>query len=709
MTQAQALYEDILKSQPAHFEALHLLGVIASQTKNHSLAVELIGKAISICPDNANFHSNLGIALYELNQPDAAVASYDKAIAINSDHAEAHCNRGVALYALHQFAAAVDSFNKAIALRPEYAEACSNCGNALKALGELNAAVASYGKAIAIRPDYTEALFNRGVVLNELGLFDAAVKSYDKAIAIRPGHAEAFCSRGIALQELRQFDAAIESFNKAITIRPDYTDAYYNRGNVFKELQQLDAAVESYDRAILMQSEAADAYCNRGAALKELGRLDAAIESYDRAIAINPDFMEAHYNRGIALQELDRFEAAVSSYDKAIAIKPDHADAHSNRGNALKELRQFEAAVDSYNKAIAINPGYAEAHSNLGNALKDLRQLGAAVESYDKAIALKPDFANAYWNKSLALLAAENFAEGWELYEWRWKNENNRIAHKRIAMDWDGNASRCSLLVLPEQGIGDEIFYSGMLNDLKSRVSSTTVCVDPRLVKLYQRSFEKMTFATWSALGPDRRFDRQVYLGSLGRFFRNSASTFKDVKVPYLRACPARAQQLRSQTDHGRKLICGLSWISKNNVVGKDKSMALKDLRPILCLPHMEFVDLQYGDSGAEQAELRAITGFSLKRMPEIDNFNDIDGLAALIDACDIVVTVSNTTAHLAAALGKPVFVMLPYSAGSPWYWHMNRNDSPWYPGVRLIRPAGMGDWNSVIECTRAELQRLAS
>ena len=356
LVRARELYENIIKAHPTNFVALHLLGIIAAQAKNYVLAVDLIGKAIAISPDNAVFHSNHGNALKELRQLDAAVESYNKAIRIKLDYADAYYNRGVALQQLKQLDAAVASYNKAIALRPDDADAYHNRANALKELGQLDAAVASYDKAVSINHNYAEAYYNRGVALQQLKQLDAAVASYDKAIRIKPDYADAHYNRGISLEDLNQPDAAVESYNKAIGIKPDYAEAYSNRGIALQELKQLDAAVESYNKAISVKPDYADAYGNRGAALQELKQLDAAVASYNKAISIKPDYAEAYYNRGVALQELKQLAASVESYNKAISIKPDYADAYSNRGSVLQELNQLVAAVESCEKALSITP-----------------------------------------------------------------------------------------------------------------------------------------------------------------------------------------------------------------------------------------------------------------------------------------------------------------------------------------------------------------
>ena len=358
LAQAKAAYEQVLSKQPKHFDALHLLGVIAAQTKNPALAADLIGKAIEINPNSASAYSNHGNALQELKRLDDSLTSYDKAIA----------------------------------LEPNYADAFYNRGTALKELKRLDDALASYDKAIAIKPDYADAFYNRGTALQELNRQDDALASYDKAIALKPDHPDAFYNRGNALKELKRLDDALASYDKAIALKPDYADAFNNRGIALKELKRLDDALASYDKAIALKPDYAIAVYNRGTALQELKRLDDALASYDKAIALKPDYADAFNNRGNTLQDLRRLDDALVSYDKAIAFKPDYAHAFNNRGNVLKELKLLEAALKSYDEAITLKPDYADAFYNRGIALKELKLLEDALTSFDKAIAIKPDY-----------------------------------------------------------------------------------------------------------------------------------------------------------------------------------------------------------------------------------------------------------------------------------------------------------------------------
>ncbi len=323
--QARAFYEQVIERKPRHFDALHLLGVLAAQSKNPAQAIQWIGKAIKVNPGVAAAHSNLGAALKELGRFDEAVASYDKAIR----------------------------------LMPDMAEPYSNRGNVLQELGRLNEAIASYDRAISLKPDYADAHFNRGNALKNLMRFDEALASYERAIELRPGLAEAYCNRGIVLHECQRFTEALSSYERAIQLRPDYAEAYLSRGLVFHALNQLDEALASYDCAIAIKPNYAEAFCDSGNVLQQLKRMDEALARYGCAVKLKPDYENAYLSIGNAFKELARLDDALAMFDRAIAINPDYAEAYANRGNLFKDLKRLGEALNSYERAIAIKPGFS--------------------------------------------------------------------------------------------------------------------------------------------------------------------------------------------------------------------------------------------------------------------------------------------------------------------------------------------------------------
>ena len=264
---AKSLYLEVLRINPDHFDALHLLGVIAARTRRHEEAERLFMRAISI----------------------------------NSEFAEAHYNRAVALKDLKRLDDALASYDRAIALKPDYAEAHNSRGNALKALGRLDEALASHARAIELKPDYAEAFNNQGNALKALGRPGDALSSYERSIALGPDNADAHNNRGSALKDLGRAEEAVQAYDRAIALKPDNAEIFYNRGNALLDLKRLDAALASYDRAIALKAGHAKAHANSGGLLVEMKRLDDALASYDRAIASSDDHAGAYFNKSMAL------------------------------------------------------------------------------------------------------------------------------------------------------------------------------------------------------------------------------------------------------------------------------------------------------------------------------------------------------------------------------------------------------------------------
>lgn len=473
-------------------------------------------------------------------------------------------------------------------------------------------------------------------------------------------------------------------------------------------------ALSGLDALLRRDPRHAEAWVQRSLALILLARNDEALASADRAVKLMPGHPNAHSYRGSALLQLGRTAEALSAYDRLLALAPKAAVAHYNRANALRKLGRWQEALDSLEQALRLQPAYSDALTVTGLVMQALGDLDGALASFDAALRIYPQAADAHFNRALLLLATGHLAAGWADYAWRlqWApavQQGQSRAIARVAPDWQGQPLDRPLLVIPEQGLGDQIFYAGMLADLQAAVPGATVCTEPRLLPLLRRSFPALAFTT-----PDRidapaciaaqSFGAQIHLASLGRIFRNDAEGLSRVRPAYLHADAPRVASLAQRLRQPGKLTCGLSWVSKNAEFGANKSLSLEALAPVLSLPGLHFVDLQYGDTTTERRNFEEQHGLTVQKLADIDNFNDIDGLAALIQACDIVVTVSNTTAHLAAALGKPVLVLVPASSSLFWYWHIDRADSPWYPSAVLLRQTRDGDWSSAIATAAAAM-----
>lgn len=453
-----------------------------------------------------------------------------------------------------------------------------------------------------------------------------------------------------------------------------------------------------------------------GRDLHKAGEFAKAEASYKNVLKIIPTQPDALHMLGVAAFQQDRFEEAEKLIAAAIRCAPKSALIFYNYGNALRKLARLDAAIQAFTRALELDPSHILSLEQIGNIHKELNQFEKAYQYYDQLLSIDPNNAIGRCNKAIALLTEGKLTEGWKLYGSRLDStfkENHSITNvvPRLAPDWDGERPSKPLLVLPEQGLGDQIFYGGMLTDLELAGIEALVCVDKRIVPLFRRSFPSLTFTTLEQVAALEQggnvFGAQVAMASMGQWLRRSAADFKKIRSPFLRCEKTRTVSLREELKKSSRLLIGLSWKSLHAGNGRTKSCTLDQLLPLLKINNADFVDLQYGDTAGERAQIHETYGVDIKRLETIDNTIDIEGLAALIDACDVVVTVSNTTAHLAAALGKPTLVLLPWH--SPlWYWHLGSLDSPWYPSVTLLRQASHGEWQVPLSEARKLISSLA-
>jgi len=415
--QARKIYEDILKINPNHFDAIQLLGTIALQTCEYEKAIELLSLALKIDANNFSVLTNLGNTFKDLKRFEDAITCYDKAVLINKDMKDAYLNRGVCLHQLFKYEEAISSFDEAIKINASFTEAHYSRGLALKELKKYEDAIHSFDESILANKNFYQSYNLKGIVLQHLNRLNEALICFDLAINLRPDFRDAYNNRGNVFKELGRLDEALTSYNRAIEIDPGHSATYSNRGNTLRELGEYDSALESFKQAIKLNPELADAYFNQGLVLHELKEFITALESFVKAINLKQDFIDAYIGLGDTLQEMGRFNEALNSYELAINLNPKSHIAYCNQGIALHELRKFNAAIQSYEKAINIESDRAEVFFNLGNAYEKLGKLNSAIESYERAISIKADYAGAYLNRGAALQQLKQFNLALESYE----------------------------------------------------------------------------------------------------------------------------------------------------------------------------------------------------------------------------------------------------------------------------------------------------
>jgi tetratricopeptide (TPR) repeat protein len=666
LAQAETLYREALALEPDHAHALHLLGVIASQVGRHDAAVDLIGRAISLDRLTSLYHSNHGLALAGLRRFEEAVGSFDRALSLRPGDAEVLYNRGNAMIALGRPHDALEAYERALLARPDHAQTLCNRGAALAALGRNHEALSSYDRALAVAPDFSEALSNRGNTLKALGHLDEALASYDRALTARPDDAQALFNRGVTLHELKRFDLALASYDRALAARPHYDEALSNRGH----------------------------------ALGELGRLEDALVSYDRALAVRPDFAEAHSNRGNVLKALRRFDDALASYDTALRLRPDYPAALSNRAVTLQALDRLDEALASCDRALALVADSIEALTNRASILQELRRFDEALASYDRAIAIAPDCAHAQINRAFLILLTGDFAQGWPAYEWRRKLPS-WVERGFTQPEWSGeDLAGTRLLLHAEQGFGDTIQFARYAALAATRGADVVLEVQPSLKPLLDGLFGVEVVA--AGRDPLPAFDLHAPLLSLPRLFATTPATIPG-GFPYIVAPVARiaAWAPRLPADGMR---IGIAWSGHpDNTRDHERSIPFARLAPLIGIAGTRFVSLQKDVRAADADNFRRCDSV-IDLRTELHDFADT---AAVIAQLDLVISVDTAVAHLAGAMRKPLWVLLPRVPD--FRWLLDRTTSPWYPSARLFRKGQVDTWDAVIASVATELAALVA
>lgn len=540
----------------------------------------------------------------------------------------------------------------------------------------------------------------KAVALHQSGKLNEAAILYKKLLQFLPKNTTILTNLGTITFEQGRLAEGVELLDKSLNLNPNQPIAYNNRGLALLKLRRLPDALASYDHAIALAPGYAEAFFNRGIVLKELGGLEPALANYDRAIALKPGYAEAYNNRGIVLRELNRLHDALASYEHAIAILPNHAYAYCNRGAILKQLNRLDEALASLNHAISLKLDYAEAYNNRGIVLKELNQLEAALASYNHAIALKPDYADAYMNKAHLHILKGEYELGWKFYEWRWKSSQQKYLRNFTQPLWLGEQAvqDKTILIHAEQGLGDVVQFCRYVLLLEKLGANVILEIPKSLVALL--STLKANFRIIEQGQQLPPFDMHCPIMSLPLAFKTSVETIP-VSIPYLYAHEDKKEPWHSQLGTKTKPRIGLVWsgsVGHNN--DHNRSLLLKQLLPLLELP-FEFHSLQ-----KEVREVDISTLNDCKHLHQHqDELRDFSDTAALMNEMDLIISVDTSVAHLAGALNKPLWILLPYMPD--FRWMLERKDSPWYPKATLFRQPQLEDWESVImEVTKQLLSR---
>jgi len=536
--------------------------------------------------------------------------------------------------------------------------------------------------------------FATAVRLHREGQLGKAERLYRQILSAYPAHADTLNLLGVVTHQLRRDGSALELLKRAIAINPNFAPYHSNLGQILHDLGRTDEAIASCGRAIQLSPAFPEAYNTLAIALEASGQFDEAIASCRRAIGLEPDYAEAHSNLGSALRQQGRLDEAAAAIRRSVELNPQRPEALSNLGNVLQDADQLDEAISCYRRAIAIRSNYPQAYNNLGTAMRRQQRLDEAIACYRRAIVIDPHYADAHYNLGMALLAAGEMAEGWREHEWRWKTPGMlRGARHFPQPQWDGEpAEGKTLLIHPEQGFGDSLHFCRYATLAAERGLRVVLEAPEPLVRILRSlAGVESVLATGQPLPP---FDLHCPMLSMPLAMRTTLATIPAAGA-YLRADAAQAAafgaRLRASGVQGPKI--GLVWAGNSRLhvpgaalLDRRRSIAPQSLAPLLDLPGLHFVSLQK-DGPAAPAHF-PLTDF----MAEMNDFADT---AALIATLDLVISVDTAVAHLAAALGTPVWLLDRFDPC--WRWLTSRRNTPWYPGLRLYRQPQPGDWERVV------------
>jgi len=532
--------------------------------------------------------------------------------------------------------------------------------------GQLRDAEKIYTRVLKAAPDNFDALNLLGGVKLQQGHFGEAERLFRAAVKANPGAPQAWSHLGQALHAQKRAAEALECLDEAHALAPDDFDILNQHANVLLSLGRPQDALAEFKGVLGRTPQNVEARINCGLAQAALGAAEMALGEFDTALALAPGHPVAQYNRGVALIELGRYAEAVAANEAALAIAPEHVNAWLNRGKALAQLARFDEAVASYGKAIA----------------------------------LRKDFSDAHFNRALALLTLGDYRAGFAEYEWRWRRTGMAPQKSRGRPLWLGDypLARKTILLHAEQGLGDTIQFARYVPLLAAQGAKIVLEVQTELKPLLSRLSGATVIARDEELPP---FDVHCPVGSLPLVFHSELSSVP-AQIPFLSADETNLAKWSARLGGLARPRIALAWSGNpDHDNDRNRSIAFATLAPLFSETPASFVSIQREVRSADEALLAAETRVTHVG-GELEDFSDT---AAALALCDLVITVDTAVAHLAGAMGRPVWVLVPFAPD--WRWTLQGETTPWYPTARLFRQTALGDWDGVIARVAAALKRL--
>jgi tetratricopeptide (TPR) repeat protein len=577
-------------------------------------------------------------------------------------------------------------------------------GKTLARAGRPQNAIPFLTRAADRSPDHFQLHLDLALACAQASELDSAIAAYRRCTKLASDSAQPHAELGMVLTRSCKNAEAATSLARAVELAPESSEFSFHLGVALGNCGESDRAIAAYQRAIELNPQMPESYANLGVLLRSIGKREAALIAYGRALDLNPDCAEVHCNLGVALAEVDRMDEAMQCYERALAINPEFVNAHYNLANAWRKADEHEKAIETYRHAIDLKPDFVQAFSNMAMSFNDLGQDDLALRAYDRAVELRPDWAEARWNRSLTQLLLGNFERGWAEFDCR--NQIDPPSSREFpGKRWDGESlAGKTILFNYEMGLGDSINFVRYIPLVAPGAARVILEIQEPLRELCESIPGVDEVVCLQRDEPFLKYDVHCSLMRLPQLFRSDPATMPRT-VPYLKPSEARAKKWsRKVGPRSENLRVGLVWAgSPEHQNDRHRSIPLASLASLATVHNIDFFALQRGPASAQAND--PPRGMRLANIAT--DFDNLADTAAAIEQLDLVISVDTSVAHLAGALGTPVWVLLAFVPD--WRWMLGRSDTPWYPQMRLFRQPRRGDWATPIRRITEELVELHS
>ena len=498
---------------------------------------------------------------------------------------------------------------------------------------------------------------------------------------------------GLSYFMLKDFKNSINFLKKSLKFNPYSANTFNNLGLVYTENKNFTLAIEMFHKSLTLDPNMPDTYCNLGNVFLYKTEYDEAYKNYKKSLALNPNCIETINNIGFIFQKINNLNEAKKLYLRGLNLNPNHSGLLMNLGNLYRELNQYSISIFYYKKCYLLNQKNEVILNNIGNLLFEKNKFKYANIFYEKALKLNPKFEEVYKNLSILQLFQCNFTTGWENFEWRF-DKKYRFTNVELKEIFNNIQNKNKILIIGEQGIGDEVFFSRFISDLQMMKINPCFSLNPKLSKIIKNSFKSIKLTK----KPD--FDKFKYvipIGSIAKLFITKKMDVFRRSNKYLNFDQDEIHNIRNKINT-KKFLCGISWSSGNVENGKNRSIELEKLKNILNIPDVQYVNLQYGNVENELNNFHKKYGIKILNIKNIDNFNNVYSFLNLLNACDFVITIDNSTAHFAGASGKTTFLLTPKGKGKHWAWSHENTKSLWYKSIEVFEQVEFNNWDKAID-----------